>query len=460
MTGRIRVHAHSYRSDEILMLMRVAERFNFKIDVFTHVLEGYKVASEMAAHGAAGSTFSDWWQYKLEAYDAIPHNAAVMHEHGVLTGINSDISSYQPFMIHQMAKPVRYGGVSKEDALRMLTLNPAKMMLHRRQGGGVWKSERRGDVVLLSASPFDSFVRVEKTIVDGILYFDLEREAETRKEYFHERPLPALPRTVLEGPVAAGRQRQRHHGSSQREKSPRPSAPGPGAGGGAPSSPSNGVVLMGGTIHPISGPPIPNGVLIMRGGVITAVGPASEVHHPGRRGAVRRHRKARISRADRSRQRPRALRVRRGRPGDRRERDGEVQPSGAGGRRGPPPWSSDRGGAHEWRHLRVGEPGGWRDLRDRRDDSAGGGHVGAQRDRARGGAAGGLPGRASPGGEEGGGTPPPSSRVPTWRSWSRSSVGPRSTTRGNRCARIPPSHFWPNVRGRATASFSRPCSRR
>ena len=278
MTGRIRVHAHSYRSDEILMLMRVAERFNFKIDVFTHVLEGYKVASEMAAHGAAGSTFSDWWQYKLEAYDAIPHNAAVMHEHGVLTGINSDISSYQPFMIHQMAKPVRYGGVSKEDALRMLTLNPAKMMYIDDKVGSL-EVGKEGDVVLLSASPFDSFVRVEKTIVDGILYFDLEREAETRKEYFHERPLPALPRTVLEGPVAAGASASATTGPAS-ERSPSASAPGPGAGGGAPSSPSNGVVLMGGTIHPISGPPIPNGVLIMRGGVITAVGPASEVTIP------------------------------------------------------------------------------------------------------------------------------------------------------------------------------------
>ena len=128
MDGRIRIHAHSYRADEILMLMRVAERFDFKIDVFTHVLEGYRVADEMAAHGAAGSTFSDWWQYKREAFDAIPHNAAIMNEHGVLTGLNSDIPSLQNFMHMEIPKPVKYGGASKLDALRMLTLNPARMM--------------------------------------------------------------------------------------------------------------------------------------------------------------------------------------------------------------------------------------------------------------------------------------------------------------------------------------------
>jgi len=91
MEGRILVTGHSYRSDEILMLMRVAERFGFRINSFTHVLEGYKVADELAAHGAAAGTFSDWWMYKLEAYDAIPYNAAIMHEPGVKTAINSDI---------------------------------------------------------------------------------------------------------------------------------------------------------------------------------------------------------------------------------------------------------------------------------------------------------------------------------------------------------------------------------
>src|SRR5690606_12069097 len=128
LEGRIRVHAHSYRSDEILMLVRIADRFGFKIDAFTHVLEGYKVADELREHGAGASTFSDWWQYKLEAYDAIPYNAAIMHRKGVLTSLNSDIPWLQASMVYEFNKPVKYGGVSKEEALRMLTLYPAKQL--------------------------------------------------------------------------------------------------------------------------------------------------------------------------------------------------------------------------------------------------------------------------------------------------------------------------------------------
>src|SRR5690606_8535935 len=128
MAGRIRVHAHSYRSDEILMLMRIAERYGFRIDAFTHVLEGYRVADEMAKHGAGGSTFSDWWMYKLEAFEAIPYNAAIMHEKGVLTSLNSDIPWLQSSLLYEMQKPVKYGGVSKQDAMKMVTLNGAKQL--------------------------------------------------------------------------------------------------------------------------------------------------------------------------------------------------------------------------------------------------------------------------------------------------------------------------------------------
>src|SRR5690606_16667768 len=128
MDGRIKVIAHSYRSDEIVMLMNVAERFGFKIDLFTHILEGYKVADELAAHGAGASTFSDWWQYKLEAFDAIPYNAAIMHQQGVVTTLNSDIPWLQGTMVMELSKPVKYGGVSKEEALRMLTAYAAQQL--------------------------------------------------------------------------------------------------------------------------------------------------------------------------------------------------------------------------------------------------------------------------------------------------------------------------------------------
>ena len=191
MESRMRVTVHSYRSDEIVMMMRIAERFGFKIDVFTHVMEGYKVADEMAAHGAAGSTFSDWWHYKLEAYDAIPYNAAIMEAHGVLTAINSDIPTLQPFMVYEFVKAVKYGDVSRENALRMLTINPARQLAIEDKVGTL-EIGKHGDVVLLSGDPFDSYTRVEKTIIDGIVYYDLQNEQETRHEPFRSLPRGGL----------------------------------------------------------------------------------------------------------------------------------------------------------------------------------------------------------------------------------------------------------------------------
>jgi imidazolonepropionase-like amidohydrolase len=258
---RVEVHAHSYRADEILALMRVAERFGFKINVQTHVLEGYRVAREMAEHGAGGSTFTDWWHYKLEAFDAIPHNAAVMHRQGVLTAINSDISWLQAFMIYEFPKAVKWGGVSREDALRMLTAYPARMM-HIHDRVGTLEVGKDGDVVLLNGDPFDTFVRVEATIVDGIVYYDAQDEAGTRKELFN--PLPPLPR-VSRGPG---------------------DVTDPRVDGGYDASlapdllEGSSFVLVGGTVHPVSRPPVGDGVVIVRAGRITAVGPASQISVP------------------------------------------------------------------------------------------------------------------------------------------------------------------------------------
>ncbi|UCG85032.1 MAG: amidohydrolase family protein [Gemmatimonadota bacterium] len=264
MEGKIRVTAHSYRSDEIVMLMRVAERFGFKIDVFTHVLEGYKVADEMVAHGAAGGTFSDWWQYKLEAYDAIPYNAAVMEEHGVLTSINSDISWLQSFMVYEFNKPVKYGGVSPENALRMLTINPARQMMIDDKVGTL-EVGKHGDVVLLSGSPFDSYSRVEKTIIDGIVYYDLQREEETRRE-----AVRSLPQVRLVPDVSPAAQ-------------PLGSAVSPatfvgGSGGGLLQQ--SVTALTGATVHTVSGGDITNGTILIADGRIAAVGSASQVQVP------------------------------------------------------------------------------------------------------------------------------------------------------------------------------------
>jgi len=255
MEGNIKVHAHSYRADEILMLMRVAERFGFKIDVFQHVLEGYKVADEMAAHGAGGSTFSDWWGYKLEAYDAIPYNASIMNEHGVLTSINSDIPWLQSFMVYEMNKPVRYGGASKQEALRMLTLYPARQ-LHIDDRVGSLEEGKDGDLVLLSGSPFDTYTRVEKTVVDGNVLYDRSTAEETRGEPVRELPElttarnDAGPRALPAGWPEA---------TLDLEEEP-------------PSG--NPVALVGGTVHPVAGDGrvIEDGVVVMQDGDVAAVG--------------------------------------------------------------------------------------------------------------------------------------------------------------------------------------------
>lgn len=258
LEGRIRVHAHSYRSDEILMLVRIADRFGFKIDAFTHVLEGYKVADELREHGAGASTFSDWWQYKLEAYDAIPYNAAIMHRKGVLTSLNSDIPWLQASMVYEFNKPVKYGGVSKEEALRMLTLYPAKQLRIDDKVGSL-EVGKHGDVVLLSGDPFDVYSRVEKTIIDGIVYFDRSAEAETRGE-----PVRTLPRYTR--PVVA-------------KASPPPTKAEPRKYR-YTADPNQVIALIGATVHPVSGPPIENGVVVIRGGRIEGVGAAGQVAIP------------------------------------------------------------------------------------------------------------------------------------------------------------------------------------
>ena len=128
LEGKRLVHAHCYRADEILMLIRLADEMGFKIATFQHVLEGYKVAKEIAAHGAGGSTFSDWWAYKVEAIDAIPDNAAIMTRKGVLVSINSDSAEHARRLNTEAAKSIKWGGLSEDEAFAMVTINPAKQL--------------------------------------------------------------------------------------------------------------------------------------------------------------------------------------------------------------------------------------------------------------------------------------------------------------------------------------------
>ncbi len=171
LDGRRLVHAHCYRSDEILMLLRVARDFGFRIASLEHVLEGYKVADEIAAAGTGASTFSDFWGYKLEAYDAIPYNAAIMTQRGVAVAINSDDNERARRLYQDAAKTMHYGGVSETDALKMITLNPARMLGVENRVGSI-DVGKDADLAIFSGHPFAPGSRVEKTLVDGRVFFD------------------------------------------------------------------------------------------------------------------------------------------------------------------------------------------------------------------------------------------------------------------------------------------------
>jgi imidazolonepropionase-like amidohydrolase len=179
LAGRVLVHAHCYRSDEILMLIRVAEELGFKIRTFQHVLEGYKVASEIARHGGGASTFSDWWAYKMEAWDAIPYNAAIMQAHGVRVSLNSDSNELARRLYWEAAKAVKYGGVAEDEALKMITLHPA-WQLGVDQRVGSLEVGKDADIALFSAHPFSPDARVEMTLVDGAIVFDREKDLAAR----------------------------------------------------------------------------------------------------------------------------------------------------------------------------------------------------------------------------------------------------------------------------------------
>jgi imidazolonepropionase-like amidohydrolase len=179
LDGKVLVHSHCYRSDEILMLIRLAEEFGFKVRTFQHVLEGYKVASEIARHGAGASAFSDWWAYKLEAYDAIPYNAAIMAAHGVRVSLNSDSNELARRLYWEAAKAVKYGGVSETEALKMVTLNPAWQLGVDARVGSL-EAGKDADVAVFSAHPFSPAARVELTLVDGEVYFDRARDLAQR----------------------------------------------------------------------------------------------------------------------------------------------------------------------------------------------------------------------------------------------------------------------------------------
>jgi imidazolonepropionase-like amidohydrolase len=179
LEGKRFVHAHCYRADEILMLLRVADDFGFKVRTLQHVLEGYKVAKEIAEHGAGASTFSDWWSYKIEAFDAIPYNAAILHQKGVLVSLNSDSAELMRRLNTEAAKVMKYGGLSEDEALAMITINPAKQLAIDKYVGSI-ATGKQADLTVYDKNPLSMYAKVQRVLIDGQIYFERDKDLTDR----------------------------------------------------------------------------------------------------------------------------------------------------------------------------------------------------------------------------------------------------------------------------------------
>jgi imidazolonepropionase-like amidohydrolase len=280
LDGKRLVHAHCYRADEILMLIRLADEMGFKIATLQHVLEGYKVAKEIAAHGAGASTFSDWWGYKIEADDAIPHNAAIMVRKGVLVSINSDSAEHARRLNTEAAKSVKWGGLSDDEAFALVTINPAKQLRIDNRVGSL-EAGKDGDAVVWSHHPLSSYAIVDRTYIDGTLYYD--RNAEDRR-------LTQLKEEKTRLAAAERGDRRPPTGTSQESPKLEEAGAGGSAFAGAPREPDGAPAMArqtgpaprsaagpvwaitNATIHPISSPAIEKGTIVINGGKIQAVG--------------------------------------------------------------------------------------------------------------------------------------------------------------------------------------------
>ncbi len=200
LEGKRYVHSHCYRADEILMLLRVSDEFHFKVRTLQHVLEGYKVAKELAAYGVGASTFSDWWSYKQEAWDAIPYNAAIMTQKGVVVSINSDDAEEAQHLNQEAAKTIKYGGMTPEQAIKMVTINPAMQLGIDKQVGSI-EVGKDADFVIYNHDPLSVYAVPQKTIIDGKIYFDRDKDIAGRADLAKEK------QTLMdkERPAAGGR---------------------------------------------------------------------------------------------------------------------------------------------------------------------------------------------------------------------------------------------------------------
>ncbi|MBI2930524.1 MAG: amidohydrolase family protein [Planctomycetes bacterium] len=233
LKGDILVHCHGYRADEMLMILEIARDFGFRVATLQHVLEGYKVAHELAAAGTGASTFSDWWGFKIEAYDAIPYNMAIMHAAGVTVSLNSDSDELIRHLYLEAAKAVKYGGVPESDALKMITLNPAIQLGIDRMVGTI-EAGKHADLAVFNGHPMSTYSRCVMTLIDGEVYFEES----------------SLPNNATTGFQPAARPRR------------------------APEPPPQErlIAIRNATVHPVSGPSFRKGTVLIRGERIEAVG--------------------------------------------------------------------------------------------------------------------------------------------------------------------------------------------
>jgi len=221
LEGKRYVHSHCYREDEILMLLRVAKEVGFKVRTFQHVLEGYKVADELAAAGVGASTFSDWWAYKVEAYDAIPYNAALMTRRGVIVSINSDSAEEATHLNQEAAKSMKYGGLSHDEALKMVTLNPAIQLGIDKRVGTI-DIGKDADLAIYNHDPLSAYAVVQKTLIDGHVYFDREKDIANRAEI--EKEKKAITEKLKK---AEKKPEEKKPEEKKPEEKPKPPAPNP-----------------------------------------------------------------------------------------------------------------------------------------------------------------------------------------------------------------------------------------
>jgi imidazolonepropionase-like amidohydrolase len=273
LEGKRLVHSHTYRADETLMLMRLAEEMGFRIATFQHILEGYKVADEMAKHGVGGSTFSDWWAYKVEAEDAVPYNAAIMHKRGVLVSINSDSAEHARRLNTEAAKSMHWGGLTEDEVFAFVTINPAKQLKIDHRVGSL-EVGKDADVVIWNRHPLSTYAIVDRVYIDGQQYYD--RLAEERRLTDAGKEKNTLTSAEGRPQTAPGPQKAQ---TPQTPDSPGPqkaqidpSLDVPGLGG--VQSPSTGpaTAITNARIYPISGPVIDKGTIVIRGNRIEAIG--------------------------------------------------------------------------------------------------------------------------------------------------------------------------------------------